>query len=834
LTRNLPSVSIVATINTVHRSVLLFAVASSSFAQVAPVAQPTKTPSVASQSARPEPSVPRAVAMATAPPETPAPAAPAPAAKRNLRTGAPQMVQLQFPNSDVADVLRFYEQLTGKKLVMDNFVQGKVNIFIAKEVPREEAIKIIEMNLLLNGYSLVPSEDSDIVKVIGTGKNPRTTGVPIISDETEIPDGDHVISYLFKLRYADPQELQQALGQYLSPPQPYTSFLALPKAGAILVTENSSVIRTLARIINQVDVPPAEVVSEFIKLERADASKVVDMLNTVFGKEEKAGGAGPGGVRGVRPGGVPNVPAAEVSEVGGLTALTEESVVVGKIKLSADVRTNRIHVITRPVNMPFVRKLISEFDANVEFAKPVTRALNYISAADVLPVIVEALTEPGQTGAGGAQGAAAAPGASPTQPRRTTTATAAGGGVASTTSTTGGSSSTSGTLNVSEELETQAVDTTPKAVTIGNAKIIADQRANTIIMLGNQEIVVKVQKILDEMDVKAPQVALSTVIGELTLSDDEEFGVDYFVRARNKFAATTNFTGIPPFAGGGTAVPATSAAPATTTGGSVFDPGKLVSFTQLATNAASGANVYLAAGNALAAVVHVLESTGRFRVINRPVVFTSNNKKAIIASGTEIPVPVSTLSSLVNANNTITGTNVGQQSNIEFKRVALQLEVVPLINSEREVSLDILQKLDSLAGTTVVNGNAIPNIATRYVRTNVSAPNGATIVLGGLITDSKQKNVKGLPILDRIPYIGALFRNTTSTNMRSELIILMCPEVTITNLDVHKLREKIEDHTHFGPEIDQGYCPDCPPKAIEEKQLPPPDLPFGRAPIKSK
>ena len=309
------------------------------------------------------------------------------------------MVQLQFPNSDVADVLRFYEQLTGKKLVMDNFVQGKVNIFIAKPVPREEAIKIIEMNLLLNGYSLVPSEDSDIVKVIGTGKNPRTTGVPVISDETEIPDGDHVISYLFKLRYADPTELQQALGQYLSPPQPYTSFLALPKAGAVLVTENSSVIRTLARIIDQVDVPPAEVVSEFIKLERADASKVVDMLKDIFEKATKPG-AGPAGVRGIRPG-QPNIPQpVEVSELAGLTALTEESVVVGKIKLSADVRTNRIHVITRPVNMPFVRKLIAEFDANVEFAKPVTRPLRYISAADVLPVIVQALTEPGQTGGG--------------------------------------------------------------------------------------------------------------------------------------------------------------------------------------------------------------------------------------------------------------------------------------------------------------------------------------------------------------------------------------------------------------------------------------------------
>jgi len=751
-------------------------------------------------------------------------------------------VRLQFPNSDVADVLRFYESLTGKKLIMDNFVTGKVNIFLTKDVPRDEAIKIIEVSLLLNGYSLVPSE-GDIVKVIGVGKNPRTTGVPIISDETEIPDGDHVISYLFKLRYADPTELQQALGQYLSPPQPYTSFLALPKAGALLITENSSVIRTLARIIDQVDVPPADVVSEFIKLERADASKVVDMLKDIFEKGDKTGQPGQpgyGGVRGVRPG-QPNVPQpAETSELAGLTALTEESVVVGKIKLSADVRTNRIHVITRPVNMPFVRKLIAEFDANVEFAKPVTRALNYISAADVLPVIVQALSEPGQTG-GGAEGAVPGQGASPGQPRRTTTATATSGGLATTSTTSGtgtyGGSGTSGggTLNISEELSTQPVDTTPKAVTIGNAKIIADQRTNSIIMLGNQEVVVKVEKILDEMDVKAPQVALSTVIGELTLSDDEEFGVDYFARASKKVAGTTNFTGIPPFAGGGTTIPSSSPGGSpTTSGGSVFDPGNLVSFTQLATNAASGANVYLAAGNALAAVVHVLESTGRFRVINRPVVFTSNNKKAIIASGTEIPVPVSTLSSLVNANNTVTGTNVGQQSNIEFKRVALQLEVVPLINSQREVSLDILQKLDSLAGSTNVNGNLIPNIATRYVRTTVSAPNGATIVLGGLITDSKQKNVKGLPILDRIPYVGALFRSTTSTNMRSELIILMCPEVTMTNLELHKLREKIEDHTHFGPELDQGYCPDCPPKATEEKQLPPPDLPFGRAPIKSK
>jgi type II secretory pathway component GspD/PulD (secretin) len=70
------------------------------------------------------------------------------------------------------------------------------------------------------------------------------------------------------------------------------------------------------------------------------------------------------------------------------------------------------------------------------------------------------------------------------------------------------------------------------------------QRANTIIMLGNQEIVVKVQKILDEMDVKAPQVALSTVIGELTLNNDEEFGIDYFAKYNGRVVGTSRNTGV--------------------------------------------------------------------------------------------------------------------------------------------------------------------------------------------------------------------------------------------------------------------------------------------------
>jgi len=759
---------------------------------------------VVSAQVAPEPPPPSYAAIENPPPDPTAP------------PSASGAVRLQFPNSDVVDVLHYYEQLTGKKLVMDNFVQGKVNIFISKDVSRDEAIKIIEMSMALNGISLIPAA-RDIVEVVGAGQNPRKAVVPIISDLSDIPPGNPVISFLFKLQYADPQELQQVLMAYFQGSSGSINILALPKSASLLVTQNADIIRQLASVIQQIDVAPAEVVSEFIKLDRADASKVVDMLKDIF---EKGGQqSSPTGVRSVRVNAPVPQPMPVEGEPGMMTGLSEEAVVVGKIKLTADVRTNRIHVVTRPINMPFIRKLIHEFDANVEFAKPVTRYLKYVSAGDVLPVLVQALTEPGTEGAGAAAAGGVGPSPQPQQQPRTTTPYSTG-----TTGTTGTSSTSTGsTLNISEELSTQPVDTTPKAVTIGNAKLIADQRANSIIVLGNREVVVKVEKILDEMDVKAPQVALSTVIGQLTLTNNEEFGVDYFAKYNKRFVGTSRNTGVV------IPIPSASASPVTTGTAapilsSIVDPSNLINFSQIIQNVGSGTNIYVAAGNAFASIVHLLESTGRFKVISRPTVFTSNNKKAIIASGTEIPVPVNTLT-----NAGVVNTVASVSSSIEFKKVALQLEVVPLINSEKEVSLDILQKLDSLAGTTRISGNDIPNIATRYIRTNVSAANGSTIVLGGLIEDNKTKNYTGIPYLSRIPYVGALFRSTTSNKMRTELVILMRPEVTLTKLDLYRLRQKTEDRMHFGPELDQDDCPDCPkPEKGKQLTLPPPDLPAAK------
>jgi type II secretory pathway component GspD/PulD (secretin) len=157
-------------------------------------------------------------------------------------------------------VLRFYESLTGFKIIKDNFVQGKITVSVAEPITRDKAIEIIERSLFGNGYSIVQIEP-DTVEVLGAGRNARSHGVPTISDAKDLPSGERVVSFLFKLKHRDPEKIQRVLAQYLSPPQAYTSFLIVPDTHALWVTERTSVIRQLIKVIEEVDVPESAVTS---------------------------------------------------------------------------------------------------------------------------------------------------------------------------------------------------------------------------------------------------------------------------------------------------------------------------------------------------------------------------------------------------------------------------------------------------------------------------------------------------------------------------------------------------------------------------------------------
>jgi len=715
------------------------------------------------------------------------PGAPAPTPIQQARPYSPpganplssqaDLVHLQFPNTDIQPILKVYEQLTGKRIVTDNTVVGTISIDISRPVTRDEAIRIIETSLYINGFALVPAE-GNLVKLVGAGKNPRNFGVNIYSDISQIPDDVGIVSVLFQLQYADSKDIKTVIDQYISN-SVYTSSVPLP--GAIIVTESSIMLRNIAKIIAAADVPPAEVVSRFYALQRANAKDVVDKLNKLFEKGTQGGATGgvptaPGSARPLfQPNGLP-APAGAVELPASVTGLSEDTIIIGKIKVDYDERTNRIHIVTRPVNLRFIEDLIAQFDSDIQFGQPVKRPLKFIDASDVLDVIVKAITEPGEKPEGEATGDNASKTGN-TQPTNNST-NGNGGGFGNSSEGSGG-----GGLNITEGLETPQKDITPKAVILGNTKIIADPRENTIIVLGNDEVKQKIFTLLDQLDVRAPQVMLNTVIGEYTLNNDSNLGVDYLLHYPAGPLANLLSSGSSSTALGSTGFLNGHSGAAVTN----FTGSPIASTLASAVGAGSGFTAAIGAANSLDVIVNALESTGRFHITNRPMVYTSNNKKAIIVSGQQIPVPTSTLSNLTSTG--VAGSTAAVQASINYVQVALQLEVVPLINSDREVNLDILQKLDSPGATTNVGGSNVPAINTRYIRTNVSVPNKATIVLGGLITRTQGGNTSGIPFLGRLPLIGNLFSNKTKQSDRSELIILIRPVVTVSP-------DEMQDESH--------------------------------------
>lgn len=811
--------------------------ATTAFAQN-PVPRPGAGPTVP---AGPAPSVPGAPTL----PGAPLPGTPAALGANPANNAQGPVEDLQFPNTDVKDVLDFYSKRTGRKLIYSNQLVGSIYLTVSG-VSRADAIKIIEMSLAMNGFYIVPTEDPTIWRVTGVGQNPKTVGVPFIDREELLPADDQVVMFLFRLKFQDPTELAQTISQgvLMQNQAGFTSVVPLQKANSLLVTETSSNIRTLIRVVRAIDVEPATVVSEFISLTHAQAEDVVTNLEKLFEKPQtQQQGAVPGAPMQPRvqrtvtdaqgnplptTGGAPADGAVSI-EINGGTGLgpTEDNIVIGRVKLTADKRTNRIHIVSRPINMDLIRKLVLEYDANVSLPQPFVRPLRHRPVQEVIDAIAAAIADPGdKSGAGGTTGTGAAG-----QGQRPAT----GAGGAQTTSnfgnnrfqnnTGGGGGFDSGGgsgSTIGESLSVQQVDTQTTSLQVGKSTIIADLRNNSIVVVGTQDVKDKVSMLLDELDVRQAQVMIHTVIGELRLNRNENYGLEYILK--NGGVLTSAGTG------GGTTDPGTGGGTNTNTslvgfneaGQGVLNLNNLLSqqnVTRIATAGSGGLSGFVMAGNSFDAVVRAFESNNRFRVVTRPSIFTSNAKRAVITSGEEVPVPTQIQSSFQNTNNGIVS-----NSSIQFKPIELRLEVLPLINSDRDVSLEIVQNVSERAGSTIIDNNAIPNISRRALKTYVTVPNNGTLILGGLIKESKDFTRSGIWGLSRIPLIGPIFGSTNKDKVRTELIVMMRPIVTFAPDDTAKLREKTFEAFAIPPDLESAIMPigvwDKVPKAKVVKPLP--------------
>jgi type II secretion system protein D len=558
-------------------------------------------------------------------------------------------------------------------------------------------------------------------------------------------------------------------------------------AQAVVITENTSVIKELIALKQLIDVPPAATSTEFVQLIRADAEKVTDTLNKLL----EGGQKGSTGVQ--TPGAPGNVQVNYGSGTSGIAGL--------QAQLVADARTNRILIVSRPQNMAQLRSLILSFDQPNLADKPLEYKLRYVSAGDVLPVLKDLLSETpeqgGQGGTGGTSGGQQQQ--QPSQQRAVTSNTSSSTG--STGSSYAGGYSQSnpsggGSQQGQDLLQDPNEELGPQSIVVGKTRVISDAKDNKIIVIGPPESIQKVRMLLERLDQRPQQVYLATVIGNLTLDGETDLGVDW---AQTFKKISGNQSGVAS-ANLNSNVNGQSIIGTGSSGQGVVNPGAILSGALIP--GLQGLAIYGKIGDALSVFIRALDSRSHFTILARPAVYTANNKRAVISNGQQVPIPGTSLS---NVPTTTTGTTSGSvasvESTVQYEDVELRLEVIPLINSNNEVTLKIAQINNTLGSNVNISGNEVPIINSQRLTTTVTIPSGATVVLGGLIQDQIEKTDNGIPYVDNIPYLGHLFKYTTRIKNRTELLIFIQPTIVDNNVDAYRASLKEEKRSVVGSEM---------------------------------
>lgn len=273
-------------------------------------------------------------------------------------------------------------------------------------------------------------------------------------------------------------------------------------------------------------------------------------------------------------------------------------------------------------------------------------------------------------------------------------------------------------------------------------RISADVARNGIIVRARDQDHKEVRKLLAQLDTSARQVLLEATIAEVTLNDDLSLGVRWFFQNGPLSAGVSDLSS--------GAVSATS-------------PGFSAVF--------AGVNAQVAL-NALASVTNV-------QILSSPTIMVVENKSATLRIGDQVPVAT---------QNSASATDTTVVTTIDYRDTGVILTVTPRIGANGTVSLNIAQEVSDVVATTT-SGIDSPTIRQRQVETTVTVANGATLTLGGLVQENSSRIRGGVPGVQRVPILGALFGNRNNRYRRTELLILIRPLVINNASDAARITD---------------------------------------------
>ncbi|MBB5033611.1 secretin N-terminal domain-containing protein [Prosthecobacter vanneervenii] len=741
------------------------------------------------------------------------PTAPLPAAQPGnggyVPVGEGATIKVNFPSAPIQAIIPFYTQLTGKKLILDSALQGEMLRIISPQMlTKKDAVAFIEATLLLNGYAII-NVDATTAKLINHagGKSPTADGLKVYNVLHDLPLSEEICHYVLPLQHLSAEEASKAFQQVIKL-HSYGAMTPVSNDTALIITENSATIRSICDIAQIIDVPPTETSNEMIKLERSDVEQVAEIVNEIFEQEEKskmaksaASNATPNAAAVPNPTARPGAPAVPASPAGSTAATNPAG---ARVKVFPYRRTNELLVIGRPVDIAYIKGLVQKLDKQSDGSNFLKRRLKYLDVLDFLPVAYNALAKdtdiqgnndgavagaPG--GSGGGRRRTSASSNSPSTDANRSSASNSNNGSGFNSSGFGsgnglggifGNSGGQGGSNPNRSLLDNPEDVgAPESMVVGKTLLIADPQSNSLIVSGSPEHIDRIDQLLQEMDVRPQQIYISAIIGQLSLGKNLNYGMD-FLQLLNDFSVNRN----------GAVTTSTGGTTTTTNNNIIQFPAK---FGQL--------NFYGQLGS-LSNYIKVINNNNNFKVLATPSIYAKNAAKSVISSGQRIAVPANILT-----NGGFSAGVANTSVSVTYRDVVLKLEVIPLINSDHEVTLRIAQINDNIVGSQTIGGNTVPTIGTQELVTEVAVKNGATVVLGGLITEKTTKNKNGVIGLSRIPVLGHLFGTTQDQTTRDELLVFIQPRIVRSDdpLDasneVESTRSRIYDEAmqFSGPDL---------------------------------
>jgi len=299
-------------------------------------------------------------------------------------------------------------------------------------------------------------------------------------------------------------------------------------------------------------------------------------------------------------------------------------------------------------------------------------------------------------------------------------------------------------------------------------RITADESNNALVIAATPDEYAHIAAALQKLDITPLQVVIDATIAEVTLTNQLQYGLQYYIKSGDFRALLAS----PPSANN-------LAGSTTTTTSATSGPiAPFQDFTYI-----PGLNVAIAGSSGSAVILQALSELTRVQVLSSPNLLVLNNQSARIQVGDQVPIATQSAVSTISPG-------APQVNSIEYRDTGVILNITPRVNASGLVLLDMAEEVSN-ANTTTTSSISSPTISQRRVRSSVAVSDGQTIVLGGLIQDSRTQNKNGVPFLQDIPVLGWLFGTHSNELTRTELIVLITPHVIRSSDDARAITQEL-------------------------------------------